>query len=94
MRTDSNEPTNTVSEDAAAGAAVYSNLLLAIYDIEVLMFELPYVFKCPLRDVMDFVNRHISSIHLDVGVGTGYFLDKCNFPLNSCELATKKIGTA
>lgn len=72
--------TITVSEEAAAGAAVYSNLLLSIYDLEVLKFELPYIFKCPLKMVGDFFNENVSTIHLDVGVGTGYFLDKCNFP--------------
>lgn len=83
MSIDSKESTKTVSKEAAAGASVYSNLLLAIYDIEVLMFELSYIFKCPLREVKDFFNKNISNIHLDVGVGTGYFLDKCNFPVEN-----------
>ena len=78
-----NESIETVSDEAAAGAAVYSNLLLSIYDIEVLMFELQYIFKCPLRRVMDFFNENISGIHLDVGVGTGYFLHKCKFPVEN-----------
>jgi ubiquinone/menaquinone biosynthesis C-methylase UbiE len=78
-----NESTKSVSEEAAAGAAVYSNFLLSIYDIEVLMFELQYIFKCPLHKVMDFFNENVSGIHLDVGVGTGYFLDKCNFPVEN-----------
>jgi len=78
-----NESTKTVSEEAAAGAAVYSNFLLSIYDLEVLMFELQYIFKCPLHKVMDFFNENVSGIHLDVGVGTGYFLDKCNFPVEN-----------
>lgn len=83
MKIHSNEIATTVPKDAAAGAAVYSNLLLAIYDIEVLMFELQYIFKCPLRKVKDFVNKNISSRHLDVGVGTGYFLDTCEFPVEN-----------
>ena len=78
-----NESIETVSDEAAAGAAVYSNLLLSIYDIEVLMLELRYIFKCPLRRVMDFFNKNISGIHLDVGVGTGYFLHKCKFPVEN-----------
>jgi hypothetical protein len=83
MSIDNNELASTISKDTAAGASVYSNLLLTIYDIEVLMFELPYIFKCPLREVKDFFNKNISSIHLDVGVGTGYFLDKCEFPVEN-----------
>jgi hypothetical protein len=30
--------------------------------------------------ILDFYNEHITANHLDVGVGTGYFLDKCRFP--------------
>jgi len=78
-----NQSGKDVSREVAAGAAVYSKFLLSIYDIEVLMFELPYIFRCPLGTVRDFFNRNISGIHLDVGVGTGYFLDKCKFPVEN-----------
>lgn len=70
-------------DNAAAGAAVYSKLLLFFYDIEVLRFELPYIFKCPLRDAKEFFQNNVSGNHLDVGVGTGYFLDKCKFPVKN-----------
>jgi hypothetical protein len=72
-----------VTKEAAAGAAIYSKFLLTLYDIEVLMFEMPYIFKCPLRKVMKFYNENITGNHLDVGVGTGYFLDKCKFPVEN-----------
>ena len=45
MSIDSSESIKTVSKEVAAGASVYSNLLLSVYDLEVLMFELPYCFK-------------------------------------------------
>ncbi len=72
-----------VSKEAAAGAAVYSNLILSLYDISVMMFELPFIFKCPSRKILDFYKKHVSDKHLDVGVGTGYFLDKCIFPVEN-----------
>ena len=72
-----------VSKEAAAGAAIYSRFLLTLYDIEVLMFEMPYIFKCPLRKVTRFYNENLSATHLDIGVGTGYFLDKCAFPVDN-----------
>lgn len=74
------------SREALAGAAVYSKMLLAIYDVEVLMLEMPYVFGCPLRKMLDFYNEHVSGKHLDVGVGSGYFLDKCRFPVGNPEI--------
>ncbi len=74
------------SAEAAAGAAVYSRLLLAVYDLEVLGFELPVIFKCPARKVLALYDAHVSDTHLDVGVGTGYFLDRCRFPVAKPEI--------
>lgn len=45
-----------------------------------MLFENNLVFKCPTHRIVEFFNRHISNIHLDVGVGTGYFLDNCKIP--------------
>lgn len=68
------------SRDARAGAAAYSKLLLTFYDIEVMGIEIPYVFKCPLAKQKDLYDKNLTDLHLDVGVGTGFFLDKCRFP--------------
>jgi SAM-dependent methyltransferase len=73
--------TTSVPAEAAAGAAAYSPFVLAVYDLEVLGFELPFIFKCPSRRILDFYDEHVTDCHLDVGVGTGYFLDKCRFPV-------------
>ena len=69
-----------VTDDATAGAAVYSRPLLSVYDLFVLGFSNSFVWQCPSRLILDFYNEHVSGKHLDVGVGTGYFLDKCTFP--------------
>ncbi len=69
-----------VTDDAAAGAAIYSRTLLSVYDVFVLGFSNRFVWQCPSRLILDFYNAHVSAKHLDVGVGTGYFLDKCTFP--------------
>jgi hypothetical protein len=75
-----------VTEGAAAGAAVYSSFVLAIYDLEVLGLELPVVFGCSSRRILELYDRHVSDTHLDVGVGTGYFLDRCRFPVERPEI--------
>jgi ubiquinone/menaquinone biosynthesis C-methylase UbiE len=73
---------STVPDDAAAaGASVYSKPLLSIYDLWVLGFSNNYVWRCPSQVILEFYNQHISGNHLDVGVGTGYFLDRCRFPI-------------
>ena len=71
----------SVPKDVAAGAAVHSKLVLAVYDLEVLGFELPVIFGCPARRIRQLYDANVSGRHLDVGVGTGYFLDRCRFPV-------------
>jgi len=34
-----------------------------------------------------FLQPHISDKHLDIGVGTGYFLDRCRFPSTAPKIA-------
>ena len=68
------------------GHSVYSKALLAIYDVYVLGFSNSFVWKCKTRKLLELYNRHVSPNHLDVGVGTGFYLDRCTFPT-----ATPKI---
>jgi len=72
--------TKTADRSAAVGAAVYSKGTLLIYDFFVVGLSNAFAWKCPSRVLLDFYNEHVSGNHLDVGVGTGYFLDKCRFP--------------
>lgn len=74
---------HTINQPGARGAEVYSKLVLSIYDIFVLGFSNQFVWQCPSKRIMDHYNQHISDKHLDVGVGTGYFLDHCLFPSNT-----------
>lgn len=65
-----------------AGAAIYSPQVLAIYDLSMLTF-FSLVWRCPTSHVLRLYNDNISSNHLDVGVGSGYYLDHCHFPNNN-----------
>lgn len=65
--------------DATKGQAIYSSLVLKIYDLWVLGISNSYIWKCKSSKILSFLNKHITPNHLDVGVGTGYFMDKCNF---------------
>ncbi|HEY0602224.1 MAG TPA: class I SAM-dependent methyltransferase [Herpetosiphonaceae bacterium] len=62
------------------GSEFYSRPVLGMYDRVVLGFSNTYVWKSPTTQILEFYNEHISANHLDVGVGTGYFLDRCRFP--------------
>jgi len=74
-------------ERTRKGAAVYTPLTLALYDLYVLGFSNSLVWQCPSRVILDFYNEHISDKHLDIGVGTGYFLDECRFPSPTPQIA-------
>jgi ubiquinone/menaquinone biosynthesis C-methylase UbiE len=66
--------------DVVAGAAIYNPIVLAIYDAMVMGFANEYAWKCPTPSLVTWYQGHVSSDHLDVGVGTGYHLDHCRFP--------------
>lgn len=63
-----------------AGHAVYSKSMLPIYDWLVLRFSNRLIWKCPSKHILALYDRLVTANHLDVGVGTGYFLDRCRFP--------------
>ncbi len=65
-----------------SGSAVYTKLVLSLYDLFVLGFSNRFAWKCSTKHILDFYNQHVTDQHLEVGVGTGYFLDKCQFPSN------------
>ena len=68
------------SKEVIAGQAVYTKVVLRIYDLWVLGISNSFIWKCPSKKILIYFNKHISNNHLDIGVGTGYFLDNCNFP--------------
>ncbi len=63
-----------------AGQAVYTPRTLALYDWFVLGVSNRFVWRCPTPRLRAHYARHVTDNHLDVGVGTGYFLDKTSFP--------------
>jgi hypothetical protein len=68
-------------EQVAAGHAFYTRRSLAVYDLAILGYFSRLAWRCPARRIVAHYDRHVSANHLDVGVGTGYFLDHCQFPV-------------
>ena len=62
------------------GAAPYTPRVLKLYDALVLGLSNRFIWKCPTPAILELYQRHVSARHMDVGVGTGYFLDRCTFP--------------
>jgi hypothetical protein len=85
-------PDVATSEQAMEGQAVYTPLTLALYDIAVLGLSNALVWKCPTSRLLRMYDDNISANHLDVGVGTGYFLDRCRFPTPAPRLALMDLN--
>lgn len=84
------------------GAQAYTPLTLKIYDWWVLGISNRYAWRCPTEDVLfNHFKKHIGHKHLDIGVGTGFYLSRinhaCNITLmdlntNSLNAARTRIG--
>lgn len=68
------------AEETLAGQAFYTDRTLPNYDLRVLTLSNPLIWRCPTSHLLRFFDAHVSASHLDVGVGSGYFLDRCAFP--------------
>jgi len=79
-------------EQVSAGQAIYTKDILHGYDFYVLGFSNRLLWKCPTRRLVDHYDRHVTANHLDVGVGTGYFLDKCRFPSKAPRIALMDLN--
>jgi SAM-dependent methyltransferase len=69
------------AKQVEAGQAVYSPMVLRLYDWLVLGLSNSLLWRCPTVELRRLYDRNVSARHLDVGVGTGYFLDKANWPV-------------
>ena len=61
------------------GVRIYSPVLLSVYDFLIMKVLTPYVWRCPARHYTDLYRDLMSRNHADIGVGTGYCLDRCGY---------------
>jgi SAM-dependent methyltransferase len=62
------------TDPAYPGQKHYSPAFLKIYDLLVLGIFGPLVWRCPTAQLTEQYTRHVGRRHMDVGPGTGYFL--------------------
>ncbi len=84
--------TDATPEQVDAGHAFYTKRALAAYDVAILGFFSRVAWRCPARRIVEHYDTHVSANHLDVGVGTGYFLDRCRFPSPAPRLALMDLN--
>lgn len=67
-------------DPAYRGQSDYTRPLLKLYDPLVLGFAARFVWRCPTTRLIEGYWQHIRDRHLDVGPGTGYFLERSGLP--------------
>ena len=71
------------ADEVEAGQRVYTPFTLRVYDLFVLGFSNRFVWRCRSSKLLERYDSHVGARHLDVGVGTGWFLDHCRWPVES-----------
>ena len=73
-----------ISEQAIKkGQAIYTPLSLKIYNLWVVCFSNSFIWRCHRRHLLELHNKYISQNHCDIGVGTAYYLQRCQWQTNS-----------
>lgn len=67
-------------DPAYRGQKEYTPSFLRIYDLLVLGFFGPVVWRCPTGRLVEHYRRHVRRRHLDVGPGTGFFVERARLP--------------
>ncbi|MDJ0923275.1 MAG: methyltransferase domain-containing protein [Acidimicrobiia bacterium] len=66
-------------DPAYRGQADYTPTLLRLYDPIILGPITRYVWRCRADRLTELYRQHVRDRHLDVGPGTGYFLERSGF---------------
>jgi hypothetical protein len=69
------------AEPAETGHAVYTPAVLRSYDWLVHRISNHLLWRCPTSELRRLYDRNVSYAHVDIGVATGYFLDKARWPV-------------
>ncbi|HEX2459813.1 MAG TPA: class I SAM-dependent methyltransferase [Vicinamibacterales bacterium] len=74
------------ADEVEAGQRVYTPFTLRVYDLFVLGFSNRFVWRCRSSKLLERYESHVGARHLDVGVGTGWFLDQCRWPVENPQI--------
>lgn len=69
------------------GVRIYSKLLLGFYDVLIMRILTPYVWRCHARHYLQLYREQMSSNHADIGVGSGYCLQRCHYQPGEVRIA-------
>ncbi|VAX00338.1 hypothetical protein MNBD_GAMMA21-653 [hydrothermal vent metagenome] len=69
------------------GVQIYSRLLLFFYDTLIMRLLTPYVWRCKATNYLKLYHAYMTPNHADIGVGTGYCLDRCQYQPGQVRIA-------
>lgn len=67
-------------------ATGYSHVMLELYDFLILKLSSMLIWRCRTSQLIELYRTHVSRQHLEVGVGTGYLLNRAVFPSHWVQL--------
>lgn len=83
------------SEPVLRGQATYTEDFLKFkYDFIVHHVVNRFFWRSPTSRLHGLYERHVSANHLDVGVGSGFFLDRCRFPTAQPRVALMDLSAS
>lgn len=68
------------------GQTFYRTNRLNGYDLVTVKAANYLLWRCPPRRLVELYNQHVTDRHLDIGPGSGYYLDHCTFPSPNPEI--------
>ncbi|MFG2478546.1 class I SAM-dependent methyltransferase [Streptomyces fagopyri] len=63
--------------DVLRGQAAYQPWTLRLYDLAIFQVNCRFFWRVPVLELFALFDRNLTEAHLDIGVGTGYLLDRC-----------------
>ncbi|WP_045703283.1 class I SAM-dependent methyltransferase [Streptomyces rubellomurinus] len=76
------------------GQSPYHGRNLAFYDFMVFRGSAPLFWRASPRDFLTMYNTCLGAKHLEIGVGTGYLLDRARFPVSNPEITLADLNPA
>lgn len=74
---------NAVTKGESEGSRIYNRAFLSIYDLYVIKISNSLIWRCPSRVMLAMYNANVTSNHLDIGPGSGWYLRETSFPTDN-----------
>jgi len=82
----------SADDPAYAGQAGYNRITLPLYDLVVMRYNMPKLWRCPKECLFELYDENVSGRHIDIGVASGYLIDRCRFPTDSPEITLMDLS--